>query len=258
MKVVTTTKSDPPISEQATDLVLRSCLLRLLALSFGYPTVDRFEAMRQSLKTCLEFRDRLPKRITERLSRFAAAIQNLDHDAYESEYLKVFTHVCAADCNPCETSYLAKHIFQLSQRLAAITGFYRAFGLETSGERPDHIAVELEFLAFLCYRESLEWMEGSRPNALTMRQGQRRFIERHLGKWVGAFTVLMRRKAQTGAMYVLADLLERVVRSEAARHRVSFTRFRPDAQPFVLDWSDSEVSSLSLATGNFAESVFHG
>ncbi|HXG23789.1 MAG TPA: molecular chaperone TorD family protein, partial [Chthonomonadales bacterium] len=220
MKVATTTKSDRPMSEHATNLALRSCLLRLLALSLGYPTVDRFEAMRKSLETCIEYRDRLPKRIAERLSQFAAAIQPLDHDAYESKYLKVFTHVCAADCNPCETSYMAKHIFQVSQRMAAITGFYRAFGLETSGERPDHVAVELEFLAFLCYRESLEWMEGSRQNALTMRQGQRRFLERHLGKWVGAFTVLMKRKAQTGAMYLLADLLERVVRSEAARHRV--------------------------------------
>lgn len=258
MNVASTKNTDRPTPEHATDRMLRSCLLRLLALSLGYPTVDRFEAMRTSLETCIAFQDRLPKRIADRLSKFAAVVRHHDHARYESEYLKVFTHVCAADCNPCETSYMAKHIFQVSQRMAAITGFYRAFGLETSGERPDHIAVELEFLAFLCYRESLECMEGSRRNALTMRQGQRRFLERHLGKWVGAFTVLMRRKAQTGAMHLLADLLESVVKSEAARHRVSLGRFRPDAQPFVLDWSDSNASPLTLATGHFAEGVFHG
>jgi TorA maturation chaperone TorD len=257
MSTVAKKKSGWTEEEKATNIALRSCLLRLLALSFGYPTAERFEALRTCLQTCLAFRERVPKRIAEPLSEFAAAIQSYDQSGYESEYLKVFTHVCAADCNPCETAYVAKHIFQVSQRMAALAGFYRAFGLETSGERPDHIAVELEFLAFLCYRESLERMEGSLQNAQIMHQAQRRFLEQHLGKWVRGFIFMMRRKAQTGAMYQLANMLECVMKSEAARLHMAWTKFRADATLFECDGVDPGASPLSLATGDFTEGVFH-
>lgn len=133
----------------------------------------------------------------------------------EAEYLAIFTHVCAADCNPCETSYLCKHLFQVSQSLAELNGFYRTFGVEPSGERPDHFSVELEFLAYLAFREAGEQMRDEEERAEESRQARRLFLECHIGRWFKTFLFLVRRKAQKGPYYAIANFCEAVLTSDA-------------------------------------------
>jgi len=252
------TTRPPGTDERAARIALSACLLRLLASALGCPTPDRFARMEACLQTCLAHRDQFPPRLAGPLAALASLAGSLGQEGYEAEYLRVLTHVFAADCNPCETSYRARHLFQLSMRMAEISGFYRAFGLDVAGERPDHIAVELEFLAFLCYRESLERAEGRLAAARTMRQAQRRFLERHLGLWSGAFAGLLRRKSPEGPLRAVADLLEGTVRSEAARLRASIPRQRMGEPPALLEAPEPGQSPLSLATGSFEEGVFHG
>ena len=242
--------------DRATDLALRACLLRLLASALTYPTPEKYRSLQASLLACKDLSDRLPKRIAAKLDLFNASLGADGRTLYELEYLRVFSHVCAADCNPCETAYTAKHIFQASQKMANITGFYQAFGLEAGGERPDHISVELEFLSFLCYRESVEQTRSRRFEVHSIRRGQKVFLERHLGKWVGTFCVLLQHKARSGPMHRLGALLHEAMRSEAARHRVALPQSGLHA--LELDFSDSAPSPLLLATGDFSEGVFDG
>lgn len=242
--------------DRAANLALRSCLSRLLASALSYPTEEKFESLRQCLRVCEELSEDIPRRIAAKIELFAASIEQGRREAYEDEYLRVFSHVCAADCNPCETAYTSKHIFQASQKMANITGFYQAFGLQADRERPDHIAVEMEFLSFLCYRESIERSKSSVVELRSLRRAQRVFLERHLGKWVGTFCQLMKRKAAKGPMFHLACLLDEVVKSEAARHRVALPKVQIDLQNFVLDCADSAPSPLTLADGDFSGGVF--
>ena len=98
------------------------------------------------------------------------------------------------ECPPYEVQYCPQTFsIYRSQRMADIAGFYRAFGVEPgrdAPERPDHIACELEFLAWLVAKERHAlaqegdlWIDRAR----TCRDAQRNFVAEHLAWWVPAF-----------------------------------------------------------------------
>src|SRR3989304_1728199 len=78
--------------------------------------------------------------------------------------------------------------FQQSQELADIAGFYSAFGLVLGGavrERPDHIAVELEFMHVLALKEALALERGLAVQAEICVEAQRAFLRAPLAGWIG-------------------------------------------------------------------------
>lgn len=80
--------------------------------------------------------------------------------------------------------------FRLSQELADIAGFYRAFGFNVGGavrERPDHLAVELEFMYLLALKESHADAHGTQEQKEVCIDAQRKFLGEHLGRWIEQF-----------------------------------------------------------------------
>src|SRR3970282_255807 len=77
--------------------------------------------------------------------------------ARAAEHRAIFGHVVAHGCPPYETEFGRRHVFGQSQELGDIRGFYEAFGVRPrpGGERPAHVACELEFLALLALKEAL-------------------------------------------------------------------------------------------------------
>ena len=74
--------------------------------------------------------------------------------------------------------------------MADVAGFYNAFGVEVdpSGDRPDHIAAELEFMNLLAVKESVALQqEGEGEHAQVCRDASRTFLRDHLGRWVRTF-----------------------------------------------------------------------
>lgn len=119
----------------------------------------------------------------------------------ESGFQQVFGLIMSKQCPPYETEYYPQtfSVFR-SQMLADVAGFYRAFGLEPSRDRPDrhdHIALELEFMAWMIARTE----RSRRLSKLGLAQtdicfaAQRRFFEKHLAWWVPAFARVLRRRA---------------------------------------------------------------
>jgi DMSO reductase family type II enzyme chaperone len=70
--------------------------------------------------------------------------------------------------------------------MADVAGFYNAFGVEveSSGERPDHIAAELEFMNLLAVKECIALQEeGEGEHANICRNASRAFLRDHLTRW---------------------------------------------------------------------------
>ena len=72
---------------------------------------------------------------------------------------------------------------------ADVAAFMREAGFDLparSGMIPDHLSVELEFMAHLCREEAQAFRDGAEALQRNARSWQGEFLRRHLGKWVGA------------------------------------------------------------------------
>lgn len=103
----------------------------------------------------------------------------------------VFGLVVSRQCPQYETEYCHwNDPTYRAHQMADIAGFYRAFGLETSAdrpERPDHIALELEFLAFLLEKRCV----ASKPDQIAIcDEARARFVQDHLVWWALTFARL--------------------------------------------------------------------
>ena len=115
---------------------------------------------------------------------------------------QIFGLVLSKECPPYESEYSSQSFsVSRSHRMADVAGFYRAFGVEVSDdrrERPDHIALELEFMSYLIAKETRALEAGgaeAAERAEICRDAQRKFFAEHLGWWLPAFAMALRRKA---------------------------------------------------------------
>jgi nitrate reductase assembly molybdenum cofactor insertion protein NarJ len=170
----------------------RSVLYKFLAKIFAYPR----EALSPGLgpevvAAAADLGIEKPFRVLARrwlgLSRWAL----------EDEYIRSVGHAAPATA-PChETGYGVAHAFQQTAELGDIAGFYRSQGLRAEGgERPDHLSVELEFMAFLALKEAT-----NDDRAAEVRDVERKFLEEHLGRWAPMFAAALR---STGRSFALA------------------------------------------------------
>jgi len=147
-------------------------------------------------------------------------------DVLRSEYDRVFGLAAPKECPPYETEYYpTQEIFGRSQQLADVAGFYRAFGIEpvqSSPERPDHMALELEFLAFLLLKKRLalattDLDPDAGEQASVCERAYRDFFRDHLAWWVPSFATGLCCKAADGYHSVLARVLTGWVTAECRR-----------------------------------------
>jgi len=83
-----------------------------------------------------------------------------------------------------------------------------------SGELPDHISVELAFMAELVRREVEAAETGDEATAAFAASLQRRFLLEHLGHWTGPFARKVRARARTRFYAAMAELLAGFVATE--------------------------------------------
>lgn len=81
------------------------------------------------------------------------------------------------------SEYTTQDVFQKSNQLSDIRGFYKAFGLDLDEERPDALSIELEFMHYLIFK-GIYAVEKNLPDAQEKksicRDAQKKFFNEHL------------------------------------------------------------------------------
>jgi len=99
----------------------------------------------------------------------------------------------------------------------AVQGLYQNEKLAVRSELvdfPDHIGVELEFMAQLCHKVADALQIGDKEKATEKREKQKQFFQEHLLTWPKALAKEMHTKAETIFYRCLADLLSNFLEME--------------------------------------------
>lgn len=212
---------------QSARAACRGTIYRLLSLGFFYPEADNLALLRsgtQEAVTCLELLGYTPLLPILHSAREALPPTT---EVLEKHYMETWGHTASSGCSPYEMEYWPAHVFQKSQGLADISGFYHAFGLKVSSrtrERPDHLSLELEFMHFLAWKEfhALEQRHDTEKLALC-RQAQAKFLQEHLG-WVSLFAQRLTEKVEGSFLATWSRLAEQFLSLEAQAMGVSFEK----------------------------------
>jgi TorA maturation chaperone TorD len=194
----------------------RLCVVRQDALLFEAAALFREAAVEQSTPagTSADSIDRVdPQLVLAHLPSSTAALN--------AEYESTFGLLVSSNCPPYEMEYVnSKFTFQRSNTLADISGFYQAFGMtgsETNPERPDHIVLELEFMATLLGLErgvtGLDSVTAVERQQVC-RNAQSRFLQEHLAWWVPAFSMLLAKQNGDGFYAAAGQFVDALVAGE--------------------------------------------
>ncbi|MBI3705741.1 MAG: molecular chaperone TorD family protein [Rhizobiales bacterium] len=156
-------------------------------------------------------------------ARLGAAFSTEALDALLLDYTRLFLGPTDTLAQPYGSIWLSGEKTLMQDSTMAVLELYRDGGFEIDDEfreLPDHIAVELEFLYLLNYRGN-QAQRFNEIDALTSTATLRkRFLEEHLGAWIGPFTAAVWAGAQSNFYRELAELTSRFVRLEAGAGEV--------------------------------------
>ncbi len=129
--------------EAAIKLVRQADLFRLFSLVFNYPSEEVVLTWRELAQDMLSS-GLLPADLKEKITVLLS--KSSDFEALQREYSEVFF---TGKVPMCETA--AHPEYDVYYNLASL---YKMFGFEPrSGEAPDHITRELEFLSIMCIKQ---------------------------------------------------------------------------------------------------------
>lgn len=150
--------------------------------------------------------------------------------ARAAEHRAIFGHTVAHGCPPYETEYGRRHVFGQSQELGDIRGFYEAFGVRprSGGERPDHAAYELEFLALLALKEAIALAAGDDERRGICRDAAAQFLTEHAGRWLPAMAGRIASRVPGSGYAAAAAVAAAVVAAHASELRATPQPLDPD------------------------------
>lgn len=141
-------------------------------------------------------------------------------DAVREGHARLFGHTVKGPCPMYELEFGGGEIFQRSAELSDLKGFYEAFGLvlgTEEHERPDHLSVEMEFLAILAAKAAYAEEQDNAEGAEILAEAHRKFLEDHLAQWLPSFARRVS-EAAPGSLYAaLAEFARKFIVVECAR-----------------------------------------
>ena len=196
----------------------RENLCRLLAACYYEPGPE--DAEEQVFDAMLDAATRIHPDLAAHARRLGAEFSAAGPASLLIDYTRLFLGPSHIIAQPHGSVWLEGEKTLMRDSTMAVQELYEEGGFEIAEdfrELPDHIAAELEFLYLLICRENEARCDHD-PEALRATASLRtRFLNEHLGRWVGSFTAAVRAGAQSGFYRELSALTERFVIIEAGR-----------------------------------------
>jgi TorA maturation chaperone TorD len=243
-----------PVLDEALDRGLaRADVYRVLAAVFRDPD-DPGTDEELELRTLRSAAQRLGSSITP--ATWAGIRRIARRDARAAEHRAIFGHVVAHGCPPYETEFGRRHVFGQSQELGDIRGFYEAFGVRprTGGERPDHLACEIEFLALLALKEAIAVAGADDQRQQLCRSAARHFLQDHPGRWVRALAARIAQRAPDSGYAAAAAIAATLLGEHALELGVIPVLLDPDDLLPILEEPDGFQfeCGVDVAAGDLA------
>jgi TorA maturation chaperone TorD len=184
---------------------LRRSLYRFFAISLLYPEDARLQAL-EDVAASVEERELAPFAFHRAWSDLTQVLRSgIDRGLAEKEYVRLFSvSTGGAPCPPHESYYLATPGKAAASVALELEAEYRRLGLTLSPEArtlPDHVAAEMEAMAFVCGKEAEAWASRSLSRAAEVLEHERSFLDTHLGRW---FPLFSERVLQSGEGFYTA------------------------------------------------------
>lgn len=179
----------------------RSQTYRWLALAFYPPDAELALALQSGraaheLKTAAGWLGKDAEKLQPYLQGFSAA-QRVVLPQLEEDYERLFGKSLER-VPPRAAAYFwrdASHMLDTEQDVnGSLRQEYTRYGLTPLEGMEDHVAVQLEFLAYLCEREAGYWEILAQKAARELRREEAVFLENHLGRWLPEFFWRVRRR----------------------------------------------------------------
>ncbi|HVP43631.1 MAG TPA: molecular chaperone TorD family protein [Terriglobales bacterium] len=215
------------IATELSELEAKAGLYSLLAQAFNYPDKDLVNALRggEFLNALAQWAEALGhpsllKTITACHKEYAGKQPGGKADLLldmERDYTRMFF------ASKPRLAYLFESVYRegklLQESTFQIARLYADAGLKLTEDfrlPPDHIAVELEFLSFLVFKEIEGTKKGKSKQADYARELQAQVIDEHLGAFAASIGERVMEHARTNFYRTVALILKHCF-SEAAR-----------------------------------------
>jgi TorA maturation chaperone TorD len=184
----------------------RAGVYRLLASSFlDAPTPERIAWLRD------------PAPIAQLGDFFDPALPDDDGDVHQ-EFMDLFKIPLGRYVPPYEAVHRDSRLVDgvptrgllMGPSTVEVRRLYRDAGADLRlAELPDHIGVELAFLAFLCHEEAAARASGDHAAADNYRAYQRGFLASHVLEWVPDYCEIVRQRSTTRHFRALTAITPR-------------------------------------------------
>ncbi|HEY0847945.1 MAG TPA: molecular chaperone TorD family protein [Noviherbaspirillum sp.] len=195
----------------------REDLCRFLSACFYEPCIEFAEE--NLFGSMLTAAARLHPDLADHARKLGAAFAAQDLQTLLVDYTRLFLGPVQALAKPYGSCWLSAPAQGENDPSLAVLDLYSAGGFEIAEEfreLPDQVAVELEFLYLLTFTRNEAQRAGQVDELSVAEQIERRFLNEHLGIWIGPFAAAIKSSAETAFYRQLAELTERFIRMEEA------------------------------------------
>jgi TorA maturation chaperone TorD len=169
----------------------------------------------------LFFQENLFKNLTHSLTRTCAeaavfssemekAFLEADEEELSVEYARLFVGPFELKAPPYGSVYLDGERRVMGNSTMEVIKLYEETGLvmdKDFKELPDHIAVELEFMYYLIYKEVEALEKSEKDKALAFEETRNHFFNRFLSPWIPPFCEKIKETTDNHFYIALADCL---------------------------------------------------